>query len=129
MLDYINLLAWEKTNIVIIHAGTNDLTNRVKTMNKMEKLVQYIRKNDKDKSIQTVFSGIIYRADGGLEKEINSTNDRSKSYCSGNGFIFVDNYALNESCLNNGKLLVNKKGTSMLANNIKSSLKDIYDRH
>ena len=45
----------------------------------------------------------------GLEKEINSTNDRSKSYCSGNGFIFVDNYALNESCLNNGKLLVNKK--------------------
>lgn len=109
MLDYINLLAREKTNTVIIHAGTNDLTNRVKTMNKMEKLVQYIRKNDKDKSIQTVFSGIIYRADRGLEKEINSTNDRSKSHCSGNGFIFVDNYALNESCLSNGKLLVNKK--------------------
>ena len=39
-------------------------------MNKVKKLVQYIRKNDKDKSIQIGFSNIIYRADRDLEKKI-----------------------------------------------------------
>ena len=48
-----------------------------------------------------------------------------KNDCSGNGFIFVDNSTINESGLNEAKLHLNKKGTSMLANNIKSSLKDV----
>ena len=93
-------------------------------MNKVKKLVQYIRKNDKDKSIQIGFSNIIYRADRDLEKKIMILTTNWKD-CPGNGFIFVDNSAIFESCLNNGKLLLNKKGSSMQANNIKSPLKEI----
>ena len=40
--------------------------------------------------------------------------------------MFVDNSAINEPCLNNNKLYLNKKGTSMLANEIKSPLKDVF---
>ena len=95
-------------------------------MNKAKKLVQYIRKDIKDRGIQIGFSSNIYRAGRDLEKEIKDTNEKLKNYCSGNGFIFVDNTAITESCLNNSKLHLNKKGTSMLANNIKSSLKDVF---
>ena len=49
-----------------------------------------------------------------------------KNYCLGKGFIFVDNDNINESCLNNIKLLhLNKKGTQRLAKNIFSSLDNI----
>ena len=122
MLDYFEPVVRKKPDIVIIHTGTTDLTNGVKTMNKVKKLVQYIRQNDKDKSTETGFSSICYRADRDLEKEFNDINGRLKNYCSGNGFIFVDNSTINEFCLNKSKFHLNKKGTNMLANNIKSSL-------
>ena len=44
---------------------------------------------------------------------------------SGKGFIFVDNDNIYESCLNNSKLHLNKKGTQQIAKNILSSL-DIW---
>ena len=122
MLDNIKPLVRKKPNAVIIHTDTNDLTNGVKTMNKVKKLVQYIRENDKGKNIEIGFSSICYRADRDLEKEINDTNGRLKNYCSGNGFIFVHNSTINES-LNKSKLHLNKKGTIVLAINIKSSLR------
>ena len=75
MLDYFKPMVRKKPDTVIIHTGTNDLTNGVKTMNKVKKLVQY----------KTGFSSICYRADRDLEKEINDTNGRLKNYCSGNG--------------------------------------------
>ena len=63
MLDYIKPVVKKKPDTVIIHTDTNDLTNCVKTMNKIKKLVQYIRQNGKDKSILIDFSSIIYRED------------------------------------------------------------------
>ena len=43
MLNYTKPVVRKKPDTVIIHTSTNDLTNRVKTMNKVKKLVQYIR--------------------------------------------------------------------------------------
>ena len=67
-------------------------------------------------NIHIGFSSIYYRADRDLEKKINDTNGRLKNYCSGNGFMFVNNSTMNESCLNKSKLVLNKKGTSIFAN-------------
>ena len=55
MLDYIEPAVREKLDTVIIHGGTNDITNGEKTMNKMKKLNQYIRENNKDKTFKLVF--------------------------------------------------------------------------
>ena len=62
MLDYIKPVVRKKPDTVIFHTGTDDLTNDVKTMNKVKKLVQYIRENEKD-NIQIGFSSTCYRAD------------------------------------------------------------------
>ena len=55
MLDCIKPVVGKTINTVIIHTGANDLTNGVKTMNKVKKLVQYIRENDKEKNNQIGF--------------------------------------------------------------------------
>ena len=93
MLDYIKPVVRKKISTVTIHTGANDLTNGVKTRNKVKKLIHYIRENDKDKNIQIGF--LVYVT--GLEKKTN--NGRLKNYCSGKWFIFADNSAINESCL------------------------------
>ena len=72
MLHYIKPVVRNKPDIVIINIGTEDLSNTVKIMSKVKK--QYIRENDKDKSIQIHFSSICYRIDRHLENEINDTN-------------------------------------------------------
>ena len=77
MLDYIKPVVRKKISTVTIHTGANDLTNGVKTRNKVKKLIHYIRENDKDKNIQTGF--LVYVT--GLEKKTN--NGRLKNYCSG----------------------------------------------
>ena len=58
ILDYIKPLVRKKPDIVIICTCISDLTNSVKTINKVKRLVQYMRKNDKDKNIQIGFSSI-----------------------------------------------------------------------
>ena len=105
ILDYIKPVVRKKLDTVIISTGTNDLSNGVKTMNKVKNLVLYVRENNKDKNIQTGFSSTCCRADRALEKEIiNDTNGRLKNYCSDNGFIIVTNSTISESCLNKSKL-------------------------
>ena len=42
MLDYIKPIARRKPDTLIIHAGTNDLTNGVNTMKKVRKLVKVV---------------------------------------------------------------------------------------
>ena len=44
-----------------------------------------------------------------------------KKYCEGKGSVFIENGNINESDLNNSKQHLNKKGTNILIQNIKSS--------
>ena len=115
-------IARKKPDTLIIHVGTNDLTKGVNTMKKIRKCVEVVREIDNTENIQIGFSSIIQRADKDFSNEINI---KLKNYCSGKGFIFVDNDNINESCLNNSKLHLNKKGTQRLAKNILSSLDNI----
>ena len=52
MLDYIKPIARRKPDTLIIHAGTNDLTNGVNTMKKVRKLVKVVREIDESEKIK-----------------------------------------------------------------------------
>ena len=94
-------------------------------MKKVRKCVEITRELDNKENIQIGFSSIIQRAaDKDFRNVIKETNIKLKNYCSGKGFIFVDDN-INESCLNNSKLHLNKKGTQRLTKNILSSLDNI----
>ena len=121
MLDYIKPIARRKPDTLIIHTGTNDLTNGVNTMKKVRKLVKVVREIDESQKLKIGFSSVIYRKDKDLEDERNEVNMKLKNYCEGEGFIFIENADISESGLNNSKLHLNKKGTNILTQNIKRS--------
>ena len=54
------------------------------------------------------FSGIIERIDRNFKDQIKETNDKSKRYCQGNDFVYVDNENINEKNLNKSLLHLNK---------------------
>ena len=74
MLDYIKSIAWRKPDTLIIHAGTNDLTNGVNTMKRVRKLVKVVREIDESEKIKIGFSSVIFRKDKDLEDERNEVN-------------------------------------------------------
>ena len=99
---------------MIIHTGTNDLTNGVNTMKKVRKLVKVVREIDESEKIKIGFSSVIYRKDKDLEDERNEVNVKLKKYCEGKGFVFIENANIDESGLNNSKLDFKKKVTNIL---------------
>ena len=52
MLDYMKPIAQRKPDTLIIPTGTNDLTNGVKTMKKVRKLVKVVREIDESEKIK-----------------------------------------------------------------------------
>ena len=68
---------------MLVHTGTNDLTNSVNTMSKVRKIVKAVEEMDGNNEIKLGFSSIIVRKDRDLEKEIKETNTKLKNYCIG----------------------------------------------
>ena len=110
MVDYIKPIARRKPDALVIHTGTNDVTNDENTLKYVRKLVTVIRETDVDKEIKIGFSSVICRTDKNLEQERMEINTKLKKYCEGKGLIFVENNSINESGLNNSKLHLNKMG-------------------
>ena len=124
MLDYKKPIVRRKPYVLVIHTGTNDLTNGVKTMKEVRQLVKCVKELDKEEEVKIGFSSVINRSDRNLEKEIVDLNLKLKRYCEGNQFLFIDNDNIDKSCLNNSKLHLNQKGTNVLCQNIRKSLYD-----
>ena len=121
MLDYIKPVVRKKPDTLIFHTGTNDLTNGVNTMKKVRKLVKVVREIDESEEIKIGFSSVIYRQDKEVDDERKEVNSKLKKYCEGKGFVFIENANIDGTGLNNSKLHLNKKGTNILAENIKKS--------
>ena len=121
MLDYIKPIARRKPDTLIIHAGTNDLTNGVNIMKKVRKLVKVVREIDECEKIKFGFFSVIFCKNKDLEDERNEVNMKLIKYCETKGFVFNENNNISESGLNNSKLHLNEKGTNIITQNIKRS--------
>ena len=107
---------------MLIHCGTNDLTNGIDTMSYIWKIVATVKKMDNKRKIKLAFPSIIGWDDVDNSDEIVAVNDRIREYCLSKGLLFVDNSNINASCLNTGKLYLNRQGTSILVDNFRKSL-------
>ena len=122
IIDYIRPSIRKKPDFLLVHLGTNDLTNGINTMIKIRKVVATVEEMDHEKKIKLDFSSIICREDVDKTNEIIAVNDRLQKYCLSKGLLFVDNSNIDASCLNRGKLNLNRQGTSILADNFRKSL-------
>ena len=74
----------QKTDFLVIHTGTNDLTNGVKAMKEIRNIAKCVRDLDKDKKVNIGFLSVISRSDRNLGQEIRDLNLKLKRYCEGN---------------------------------------------
>ena len=117
--DYIKPELSHKPDVIIIHCGTNDIENEINTVKKIKKLVKEIDEYDKQNPPKVVISSLIKRYDQDFNDDIANINEKLQRFCNSKGLSFIDNNNIDRTCLNKGKLHLNRRGSSYLANNFK----------
>ena len=80
ILDEIDDVIKSKPEHLVIHVGTNDLTNGIDLLNNANKIHKKI--NEKLPKTYIAFSSIINKKDRkGIDKRLTETNQRLKNYC------------------------------------------------
>ena len=106
-----------KPDVIIIHCRYNDIENEINTVKKIKKLVKKIDEYDKQNPPKVVISSLIERYDKDFNDDIANVNEKLQRFCN---VSFIDNNNIDRSCLNKGKLHLNRRGSSYLANNFKN---------
>ena len=116
--DHIRPIMRRKPDCVLLHCGTNDLTNK-DGIDKVE-TIKEIMSEAKDESPHTtiVLSSLTMRRDhGGMSNKVNELNRSLKKLAKEQGIPIIDNSNVDNSCLSTRKLHLNRKGDSTLARN------------
>ena len=103
--------------MMVIHYDTNDITNKVNTLQKIRKVINAIKENDANDEMEIVLSSVIHRDHQDVEDEINELNKKLENLCKGKGMRFIDNSNIKSSSLNRSKIHLNKSGTALLTKN------------
>ena len=115
--DHIKPVLRKKPNLIIVHAGTNDLTNdRVNTIDNWNEIIKSAKRESPDTEI--VFSTLTIRKDRvGMPKRVKAVNNKIREFCEKNNVEVILNANVDENCLSARKLHLNQRGNSVLARN------------
>ena len=122
IIDYVRSTARKKPDMIIIHTSTNDIQNKVHTLQKVRNVITTIKEIDVKNEMQIAFSSVIHRDDQDIEEEIKEINRKLENLCKGKRIKFINNN-IDGSCLNRSKLHLNKSGTALLVKNFSQALK------
>ena len=123
IIDKIKPIIKKKPDLIIIHIGTNDLTKKVDTIPNLQSIINRIKK--KSAATNLVISSILRRDHPDIEEKVIARNKDIEKLCDENLIRYLNNNNINEGCLAKGKLHLNKKGNSYLANNFMRIIEDI----
>ena len=119
MCTYIKPLVEKKPNKMIIHVGTNDLTNNVETISNLKSIHEYIKSNSKETEV--VFSKLCIRDDKRhIIAKVDRLNAEIETFCSRENIKSIDHRNINKDSLSRKKLHLNRKGLTHLAMNFKN---------
>ena len=86
MLNYKKPIVRGKPDVLVIHTGTNYLTNGVNTKKEVRKLFKSVKELHKEEQVKISFSSVINRSHRNLGKDIIDLNHKLKWYYEGNQF-------------------------------------------
>ena len=116
MLDHIKPILRKEPDQIVIHAGTNDLTNDHSYLNNVKKISKMVRETCKNTKLY--FSSLICRTDmKDVDEMVIKTNTHLENYCKQQNLDFIDNSNIKKSDLNSRGLHLQKHGSSKLAKN------------
>ena len=118
--DFINPTIRRKPNIVVMHIGTNDITENIDTISNLQNIVKRIKKKSAFTTIAV--SSVVLRHDkNNIEKAISKLNNDLEHFCDDNLVHYVCNDNIDESCLGKAKLHPNNRLAINFANFIENS--------
>ena len=105
-----------KPDVLIVHVGTNDITNDIDTITNLQTIVNRVKK--KSSHSKLIISSLVQRRDKeNMENKVTKLNNELKSFCDENKTTYLCNNNIDEFCLGLIKLHPNKKGKAFLAKN------------
>ena len=115
--DHIKPVLRKKPDLIIVHAGTNDLTNdRVNTIDNWREIIETAKQESPETEI--VFSSLTIRKDRpGMPKRVKALNNKVREFCEKNKIKVISNTNVEENSLSAKKLHLNQRGNSVLARN------------
>ena len=124
ILDKVDDLLKVKPDCLLIHVGTNDLTNNVNLRNSVKKMVKKM-KNSSPKTKLVFSSAILRKGKKHISKKVGETNQRLKNYFKQKILILLI-IAILQKNTGNKSLHLNKTDNSILLKNILKYLRDSY---
>ena len=116
MKDYVKPTLRHNPDLIIVHAGTNNLRTEQTSEQIAEQLLNLAADIETDTN-EVIMSSITVRKDKYNAKG-QKVNFFLKTLCSENSIKYIDNSAIIDKYLNGGGVHLNYNGTSILANNI-----------
>ena len=87
----------KKPDIVIIHAGTNDLINNSKSLENYKRMANSVR--SKLPNCKLAISNVITRKDKNeIDKKVETFNIKLSKFCKKDKIYIIDNKNLDDSC-------------------------------
>ena len=119
MRDHIKPILRRNPDAIVMHVGTNSLRSSASVRDCAEEIVNLATMISNESSADLAISGIIPRSDDEvLAVKVSGVNKILKTFCSQNGWGFVDHSNISpEHDLNRSGLHLNTKGTARLATN------------
>ena len=109
ILDLIKPSLKKEPDQIVIHAGTNDLTNDHNYLNNVKKIVKMVRETCINTKL--CFSSLICRTDlKDIDEKVIKTTTRLENYCKQQNLDFIDNSNTKKSHLNSRGLHLQKRG-------------------
>jgi hypothetical protein len=121
MRDYVKPTLRHNPDLIIVHAGTNDLKSE-QTSEEIALNLLNLVKEIKTTTNEVMISSVTTRKDKQNAKG-KKVNVHLKSLCSKNSIGYIDNNLITEKHLNGSGIHLNYNGTALLANNFINSIK------
>ena len=125
IVEELDALVADKPDCLIVHAGTNDITNGINSLNCAKKIIKKVKQISPNTKV--VFSSLITRKDKkDQDKKVVEVNSRLKDFWAQKNIYFIDSMNMKEEHLGNKKLHLNKRENTVLANNLLKYLKSAF---
>ena len=121
MEDYLKPVIRKEPESIVLHIGTNDLNklSPKQVADSITNLSIQINEESPNTTIVTI-SSILLRTDKpNLATKATEANKLLTATCSKNKWKFVNHQSINQSCLNSRGLHLNRKGSSIVADNLR----------
>ena len=124
MTHHIQTFVKRKPDMIIVHSGTNDLTNNVDTCKHMDEVVRIVKQKLPETKI--AISSVTTRKDRkNIDVKIKKVNQDLKQIAETYKVEYISNDNVNERGLSQGKLHLNKLGLNVLTRNFLSCMNQL----